>query len=598
MLLLSSHDVERTCRETDVVGAVREALILHAAGDTRLAPEAYMAWDAPGGGRARTLNMPGFVGGAVNAVGTKIINGNPANIERDIPRASGVTALFDRDTARIICLMDGAFISARRTAAVSELCVEKLHVAAPVCLGVCGAGYLALHHVEALAHRMGLERLLVYDLHRERAEALCARAMAAELCPRAAVADTAAELGRQSTCIVAATTTTTPYIDYEMIAPGTVLLNISLDDFAADVFLRADKLYVDDWALITADQNRLLGRLARDRLVVDPRRSASGGPAAGPRAIEGTIGELLAGICLGREREGEIILVNPFGMAIEDIAVAKAVYDRALAMNIGQRIMEESRRSAIWATASPKRPRWRPEVMHRMKAETASELRGMDRPQFLSHPVHVLFENQVSRTPHAVALQTVDQTLSYEALDLRAMRLAARVAAAGCEPGSGVGLLVDRSVDMVTAMLAAMKTGTFFVPLDRTLPDQRLRTMVEKTNARIILAQPHYIERAATIVAPGTEILPLSEAEDNGSVKSVHRTVSPDAPVYVMFTSGSTGTPKGVMVPHKSVASRLLWMAEAGLMQPDDRVLQRTPFAFDASIWKSSHRLSSVPGFA
>lgn len=221
-----------------------------------------------------------------------------------------------------------------------------------------------------------------------------------------------------------------------------------------------------------------------------------------------------------------------------------------------------------------------------MKAETASELRGMDRPQFLSHPVHVLFENQVSRTPHAVALQTVDQTLSYEALDLRAMRLAARVAAAGCEPGSGVGLLVDRSVDMVTAMLAAMKTGTFFVPLDRTLPDQRLRTMVEKTNARIILAQPHYIERAATIVAPGTEILPLSEAEDNGSVKSVHRTVSPDAPVYVMFTSGSTGTPKGVMVPHKSVASRLLWMAEAGLMQPDDRVLQRTPFAFDASIWE------------
>src|SRR5262249_34545057 len=122
-----------------------------------------------------------------------------------------------------------------------------------------------------------------------------------------------------------------------MLRPGTLLINVSLDDFQSDVFIKADRLYVDDWSLISADHNRLLGRLIRDGKVVNSgRRTADGG-----RPIDGTIGEVLSGLCRGRTSEREIILINPFGMAIEDIAVAQAIYHKAVEKNLGHRLMPD-----------------------------------------------------------------------------------------------------------------------------------------------------------------------------------------------------------------------------------------------------------------
>jgi N-[(2S)-2-amino-2-carboxyethyl]-L-glutamate dehydrogenase len=335
MLVLSSSEIEGICDLIDPVSAVREALLLHAAGHTCLPAEAYMAWDEPGGGRARTLNMPGLVGGSVNAVGTKIINGNPTNIERGLPRASGLTLLFDRDSGRIVCLLDAGFISALRTAAVSLLCIEKLHVPAPLRLGICGAGYLAHHHIRLLAARCSVGEISIFDLRRERAERLrdelSARGIQAAITVRNFVEDVVSN----ATCLVTTTTTVRPYIDHKMIRLGTLLINISLDDFHSDVFMKADKLYVDDWSLISADQHRLLGRLIRDSKVVRSNCDVT----VGARAIDGTIGELLSGACHARASESDIILVNPFGMAIEDIAVAQAVYLKAIDQNVGHLLM-------------------------------------------------------------------------------------------------------------------------------------------------------------------------------------------------------------------------------------------------------------------
>jgi ornithine cyclodeaminase len=320
----------------DPVAAVREALILHAAGDAGLPAEAYLAWDAPQGGRARTLNMPGFVGGSISAVGTKIINGNPHNIELGLPRASGVTLLFDRNTARPICIMDAAFISALRTAAVSLLCLQALRGPKALRIGVSGAGYLALHHILLLANRCKVDRISIYDTKQRRAEALKEAILSRGIKTPIDIVDSIEALVGEATCVVTTTTTSTPYISLDMISPGTLLINVSLDDFDRDVFLGADKLYVDDWPLISADEHRLLGRLTREGLVVnrgDP-------PPRGGRAIDGTIGQLLSGTCQGRGHDHEIILVNPFGMAIEDIAVAQGLYRQAVSQSRGHQILE------------------------------------------------------------------------------------------------------------------------------------------------------------------------------------------------------------------------------------------------------------------
>ena len=343
MLVLSSQEIEAICRDIDPVLAVREALILHAAGDTHLPAEAYLAWDAPRGGRARTLNMPGFVGGSINAIGTKIINGNPRNIEHDLPRASGLTLLFDANTARVTCLLDAAFISALRTAAVSFLCVEKLHLPVPVHLGVCGAGYLAQHHILLLAARCQVDEISIYDINHERSEKLRDYLKSCGIRVPIILPNSIEELASKATCLIAATTTTTPYIRYNMIKSGAVLINISLDDFCSDVFMKADQLFVDDLSLISADEHRLLGRLIRDGEIVGPNDKASndkGSKAARP--ISGTIGGLLSGAYSARVTKHDIILVNPFGMAIEDVAVAQAIYREALEKGVGLRLMEDN----------------------------------------------------------------------------------------------------------------------------------------------------------------------------------------------------------------------------------------------------------------
>jgi N-[(2S)-2-amino-2-carboxyethyl]-L-glutamate dehydrogenase len=331
MLILPSSEVETLCGLVDPVSAVRDALRLHGTGETCLPAEAYLAWDEPGGGRARTLNMPGMLGGSVNAIGTKIINGNPRNVERGLPRASGLTMLFDRESAQIVCLLDAAYISALRTAAV---CIDKLHTSAPLRLGVCGAGYLAYQHIQLVATRRAIGETTIYDVKRERAERLRDKLGMQEGRATISVAGSAEELVAKATCLVAATTTLQPYITYQMIRPGTLLINISLDDFHSDVFMRADRLYIDDWSLISSDQHRLLGRLIRDGKVVRTSHDA----AMGARAIDGTIGELLSGTCQGRIADSDIILVNPFGMAIEDIAIAQAVYQKAIERNVGHQL--------------------------------------------------------------------------------------------------------------------------------------------------------------------------------------------------------------------------------------------------------------------
>jgi ornithine cyclodeaminase len=256
--------------------------------------------------------MPAAVG---SAPGVKIINANPANPTRGLPRASGLTVLFDPVSGRPLCVMEGARISCLRTAAVTAIAAELL--AAPVeRLALIGAGALARCHLELLPPRLPqLREIHVYDRERGRATTLAERVI---------VCDSAEQAIRGAELVVTVTTTTKPYIRHDWLRPGTLLVNVSLDDPLPEVFLRADKLFVDDWDLIAADEHRILGRLLRN--------------GTNSRADHPELGWLLANGALGRSHPDEIVVVNPFGLAIEDLAVARQVYEYASASGLGARL--------------------------------------------------------------------------------------------------------------------------------------------------------------------------------------------------------------------------------------------------------------------
>lgn len=149
ILYLDSSDVETACRAIDPIAVVADAFQLQARGATVLPEEAYLPWTTRRSEPARSIAMPAVVG---DAVGVKVINGVPANIDRGLPRASGLVVLLDRETGRPIALVEGA--SALRTGAVTALCAQLLAAPSLERVALIGAGALAEAHAELLAARL------------------------------------------------------------------------------------------------------------------------------------------------------------------------------------------------------------------------------------------------------------------------------------------------------------------------------------------------------------------------------------------------------------------------------------------------------------
>jgi ornithine cyclodeaminase len=337
ILYLSREDVRTACRQLDLLPAVRKALALHAEGQTVLPAEAYLTWSVNGSGSARSLSMPGCIRGAADVVGTKIINGNQSNPEQGLPRASGLTVLFDPISARAYCILEAGYISALRTASVSALSAELLNGNRAGRLALIGAGELARAHLELLPSTLDeLGGVSLFDLREERALALQGE-FAERLAERGIwlrVAASAQEAIRDADLIVTVTTTTTGYIAHDWLRPGALLVHVSLDDVLPEVVLEAGKVIVDDWKLIRDDDRRLLGRMYRQGLILGPHQWAGAGNGTAKR-VHAELGEILVGREPGRASSREIILVNPFGLSIEDLAVAKRVYERAHSLGLG-----------------------------------------------------------------------------------------------------------------------------------------------------------------------------------------------------------------------------------------------------------------------
>ncbi|MEV4583365.1 amino acid adenylation domain-containing protein, partial [Nonomuraea jabiensis] len=190
-----------------------------------------------------------------------------------------------------------------------------------------------------------------------------------------------------------------------------------------------------------------------------------------------------------------------------------------------------------------------------------------------------LVEAQAARTPDAVAVVCEGVEVTYAELDGRAGRLARALAARGVGAESVVGVVMERGVDLVVALLGVLKAGAAYMPVEVEHPAARVSSMVADAGVEVMVCSA----ATAALVPDGVTGLRVDDLPPGGPVRSE---VLPDQAAYVMFTSGSMGRPKGVVVPHAGVVNRLAWMQRRLPLESGDRVLQKTPYGFDVSVWE------------
>ncbi|MCB9797022.1 MAG: amino acid adenylation domain-containing protein [Alphaproteobacteria bacterium] len=192
-------------------------------------------------------------------------------------------------------------------------------------------------------------------------------------------------------------------------------------------------------------------------------------------------------------------------------------------------------------------------------------------------PIHALFEQQVQRRPEATALVFEEQSLSYAALNARANQLAWHLRGLGVGLEARVGILLERSIELVVAVLAVLKAGGAYVPLDPSYPEARLRFMAEDAGLAALITTS---ELALDVNVPRVEVDLIDLSENPAADLGVR--VRPANLAYVIYTSGSTGRPKGILTPHRGVV-RLVHQPNYAQMDEHEVFLQLAPMSFDAS---------------
>ncbi|KAM3095973.1 amino acid adenylation domain-containing protein [Phormidesmis sp. 146-35] len=200
--------------------------------------------------------------------------------------------------------------------------------------------------------------------------------------------------------------------------------------------------------------------------------------------------------------------------------------------------------------------------------------------------LHQRVERQVEKTPDAIAVVFEGQHLSYRELNTRANQLAHFLHRLGVGAEVRVGICLERSLEMAIALLAVLKAGGAYVPLDPDYPCDRLAFVITDAQVPILLTQQHL----KPIVSEFQGQLLCLDTDWGQIAQECSTNPDPVASLenlaYVIYTSGSTGKPKGVMNTHRGIDNRLCWMQATYQLTPHDRVLQKTPFSFDVSVWE------------
>lgn len=217
--------------------------------------------------------------------------------------------------------------------------------------------------------------------------------------------------------------------------------------------------------------------------------------------------------------------------------------------------------------------------------------------------IHQLFQSQAVLSPDLPAASFLHDYLSYKQLNSRANQLAHFLAALGAAPDQLVAVCLHRSLDLLVALLAINKTGAAYLPLDPSYPSQRLAFILDDAQAPIIVTVTDLVQ---LLPPSGARVLCLDSHNEEIAAQSTLNLAPrllPDNVAYVLYTSGSTGKPKGVMITHSALANHMLWMLREWPLDQSDRVLQKTPFGFDASVWEfylpllsGAHLVMAEPG--
>jgi ornithine cyclodeaminase len=324
MLYLRKEDIRRLGGDSPgiYIDAVGRALTCHAEGDFVQPLKPYLRVDGAGGHVAdRIIAMPAHIGSPPTSglkwIGSK--HDNPAR--RGLERASALIILNDPETNYPVAVMEGGLISGMRTAAVTALAARHLARDRFRSVACVGCGTIARMQLMTLLEQFAsVETLHLFDL-----EAAAANSLAEEISAPYPVsvrrAASAEEAVRKGEVVVTCTVTDRPYVEFDWLRRGVFVSNVSIMDVKKGVYLKVDKLVVDDWDQSNREKKILHqlvqeGRLTREQLHAE-------------------LGEIIVGRKPGRESEDERILLNPMGMAIEDIACARALYDRALSAGVG-----------------------------------------------------------------------------------------------------------------------------------------------------------------------------------------------------------------------------------------------------------------------
>ncbi|WP_418027853.1 non-ribosomal peptide synthase/polyketide synthase [Paenibacillus sp. JJ1722] len=221
------------------------------------------------------------------------------------------------------------------------------------------------------------------------------------------------------------------------------------------------------------------------------------------------------------------------------------------------------------------------------KSQVLSQFSGVQISYPSSDTIHLCFEKQVEKTPKTIAVVCENSSLTYAELNERANRLARTLRSCGTTTDRLVGLMTDRSIDMVVGILAILKAGGAYVPIDPSYPEERIRYIFDDSGADLLLTQSHLVEKVKE-AAFGGKVLVLDEDPTIYHMEGSNLEAVSGANdlAYVIYTSGTTGQPKGVMLEHHGLCNLKTYFDETLQISPLDRALLFASYAFDAACWE------------
>lgn len=327
VLILRGNEVVNLLhdRELEIMDAVQAAYQSHNLGDSCLPHSSFVRF--PDKEKDRIIALPAYLGGELSSAGIKWIASFPQNLELGMERASAVLVLNSTDTGHVQAIMESSVVSAKRTAASAALAAHTLrgdqHTET---IGMIGCGLINFETFRfLLARRPEIDRLLIFDLDRARAEQF--REQCAQLSNRVDVriVDGLDAIFRNSAVTTLATTAIEPHIDdLSTVRPGGVILHTSLRDLSPDIILAADNV-VDDVDHVCRAETSV--HLAEQRV-------------GHRRFIRCTLGDILNGRAPARGQNGDVSIFSPFGLGVLDLAVAQLAFRHGAEQGVGTMIDE------------------------------------------------------------------------------------------------------------------------------------------------------------------------------------------------------------------------------------------------------------------